>query len=40
MGKYNMQSSFVPDNPEIMENLDEPSTSNEEKVIINNIPAV
>lgn len=38
MGKYNMQSSFVPGNPEIMENLDEPSTSNEEKVIINNIP--
>lgn len=38
MGKYNMQSSFVPGNPEIIENMDEPSTSNEEKVIINNIP--
>lgn len=40
MGKYNMQSSFVSDNPEIMENLDEPSTSNEEKVILNNIPPI
>lgn len=38
MGKYNIQSTFIPDNPGVMENLDEPSTSNEEKVIINNIP--
>ncbi|XP_025988443.1 uncharacterized protein LOC113003395 [Solenopsis invicta] len=37
MGKYSMQQPFGTDNPEIMENLDEPSTSNEEKVIINNI---
>ncbi|XP_011866568.1 PREDICTED: uncharacterized protein LOC105561312 isoform X1 [Vollenhovia emeryi] len=39
IGKYNMQPSFVPDNSEVMDNLDiEPSTSNEEKVLINNIP--
>ncbi|XP_024871077.1 uncharacterized protein LOC112454094 isoform X2 [Temnothorax curvispinosus] len=39
MGKYNVQQpSFVPNHQEIMENLDEPSTSHEEKVIINNIP--
>ncbi|XP_077276111.1 uncharacterized protein LOC143904960 isoform X1 [Temnothorax americanus] len=40
MGKYNVQqpSFIVPNNQEIMENLDEPSTSHEEKVIINNIP--
>ncbi|XP_011702090.1 PREDICTED: uncharacterized protein LOC105458466 [Wasmannia auropunctata] len=35
MGKYSMQSFG---NPELMDNLDEPSTSHEEKVIINNIP--
>ncbi|KYQ54776.1 hypothetical protein ALC60_06378 [Trachymyrmex zeteki] len=38
MGKYSIQTSFGSDNPEIMEHLDEPSTSNEEKVMINNIP--
>nr|XP_012217423.1 PREDICTED: uncharacterized protein LOC105669192 isoform X2 [Linepithema humile] len=32
MGKYNMQSSY--NSTHIMEHLDEPSTSNEEKVII------
>ncbi|KAL0119711.1 hypothetical protein PUN28_007864 [Cardiocondyla obscurior] len=37
MGKYSTQPSFAPDNTQIMENPDEPSTSNEEKVIINNI---
>lgn len=37
MGKYSMQS-YGPDNPGIMDNLDEPSTSHEEKVIINNMP--
>ncbi|KAL6268624.1 hypothetical protein P5V15_001758 [Pogonomyrmex californicus] len=36
IGKYNMQTSFSASNTEIMENLDEPSTSNEEKVIIIN----
>lgn len=35
MGKYNMHSSFNTVNSEITENLDEPSTSNEEKVMIN-----
>lgn len=35
MGKYNIHSSFNMVNSEITENLDEPSTSNEEKVMIN-----
>ncbi|GAB1863275.1 MADF domain-containing protein [Camponotus japonicus] len=35
MGKYNIHSSFNMINSEITENLDEPSTSNEEKVMIN-----
>jgi len=39
MGKYNVQSAFNSNNSEIMDNLDELSTSNvEEKVIINSIP--
>ncbi|CAL1677867.1 unnamed protein product [Lasius platythorax] len=38
MGKYNIHSSFSTMNSEInSENLDEPSTSNEEKVMINTI---
>ncbi|XP_070150611.1 uncharacterized protein [Polyergus mexicanus] len=35
MGKYNMHSSFNTVNSEMTENLDDPSISNEEKVMIN-----